>query len=630
MDSRNENLDSFELKRDSSKQSKIRQQRVSRRNGKSELPSSAKYAMEEWSLARRKLGAITLSTPFEIFMSAVALFNVIVIVVDVDSNTTCSETDGIDSCSPFWVELSSHLLLSVYTLELIIQFYVLQGLFWKSAWNYIDSAIAFIGYVEIALRYFLGDASTTGMGLSRIIRLLRIVRVVQLFRPVPELYQLVSGFAATLRTIFWGFFLVLIMIGMWSIITVELVHLVSLENMGADWEEDDCTNKYISVLRTSLLYFQMLIAGDGWGRCVDTIVHKSPGMFWIFAFATVTVQLGFINLVLAVIVDAASAARESDKELKAEERKREETDQIMLFREVLRDIDKNKNGSLSVDEFLEGFEGDKRFQNQLLALGLDREDLIDLMALMDTDDSGEVSYEEFTSCMLKAGKQDQGVQFMRLHLAIDRLGYILEERLDQQQATLSKLLAVQGIPEGTRPKLARVSSRVRAAAASRTAAKSSDNLFEESPNREVSRRGGTNCEPDEPRIANGAKLEGQSACQFEELFTRAANAFESVEKDFHHLGFSLEGRLQALLVKSVEHEAALALNVAQELVETMKKQTDEPRTSKVLSAYSVSCQLCPACQPRSVHWAETEYTVPDERLPGTPPKAALATRFWSS
>jgi len=43
-------------------------------------------------------------------------------------------------------------------------------------------------------------------------------------------------------------------------------------------------------------------------------VTESPLTFIIFAGALVTVQLGFTNLILSVIVDKAAEAREEDNE----------------------------------------------------------------------------------------------------------------------------------------------------------------------------------------------------------------------------------------------------------------------------------------------------------------------------
>ena len=75
-----------------------------------------------------------------------------------------------------------------------------------------------------------------------------------------------------------------------------------------------CLAAFSSIFEAIVIYFQTLVAGDSWGQCMIPIVHHHPWTILFFAAALITVTLGFMNLILAVIVDNATKAREGDQE----------------------------------------------------------------------------------------------------------------------------------------------------------------------------------------------------------------------------------------------------------------------------------------------------------------------------
>eukprot|EP00933_Yihiella_yeosuensis_P027425 TRINITY_DN21323_c0_g1_i1.p1 TRINITY_DN21323_c0_g1~~TRINITY_DN21323_c0_g1_i1.p1 ORF type:complete len:660 (+),score=112.16 TRINITY_DN21323_c0_g1_i1:120-2099(+) len=568
---------------------RIQKSRSSPRVVISSKSSGRKHEMSNWSLPRRMIATVTLSLPFELTICTIVFFNAILLIVEVDASTTCDKEDG--SCSPSWVELMNHVLLGIYTAELAAQLYVVRSEFWRSAWSYLDLSIVFIGYLEICIKLVLESGSTKGMGYSRMLRMARMLRLIRIFRPIPELYRLISGFASTLRTILWGFVLILILIAMWSMVTVEVVNSVDVPDL-----ESYCSDAYKSVLQTGLLYWQILIAQDSWGRCTIPVVKEAPSMFWIYAAVLVTVQLGFTNLILAVIVDAAAAARDADIEQKAEARKREELDDVKTFETMLRKIDKDSSGTISIEEFHEGFDQEIELQNRLLALGLDRDDLIHLMGLMDADNSGELEYSEFTSAMLKAEKQDIRIQFMFLRMAMDFMTFQFQERMAAQDNMLELIASNIGVPMGEINRLSASSHPAAGVDFGRGSAT------------QVNRRSGSTA--DSPRSSGyGAALGGvpkirasskDSTAQADKIsgtespspavhvsaHPYAQNELglgsqkakcvsekpeELEESYFQKIGLNEDCRLQALVNSAAEHAAASALQIAKEVVEILKE-----------------------------------------------------------
>ena len=74
--------------------------------------------------------------------------------------------------------------------------------------------------------------------------------------------------------------------------------------------------------------------GDSWGLVSVPVIEKRPEYTIIFICIVVSVSLGVMNLILAVIVESAAEARESDLAQKHKTQKKEVTVKNMRGREA--------------------------------------------------------------------------------------------------------------------------------------------------------------------------------------------------------------------------------------------------------------------------------------------------------
>merc|ERR1719359_2715100 len=111
--------------------------------------------------------------------------------------------------------------------------------------------------------------------------------------------------------------MILVVLMMWSIVTVELVHPLNEEIAKEGLYDgcDRCPRAFASVAQAMLTFIQTIIAGDSWGTLALPLIEKQPWTALIFMSVLLTVQLGLLNLILAVIVDRAAEARAQDTEL---------------------------------------------------------------------------------------------------------------------------------------------------------------------------------------------------------------------------------------------------------------------------------------------------------------------------
>jgi hypothetical protein len=394
----------------------------------------------DWPQHRKYLASVLESKRFEMSMGLVILFNIACMVTEADRGARCrAETRSMehwtevddDDCIGNAFSVINVMLVLAYASEACVRIYTYQRAFWKSLWNILDLTIVLTGIVDIILDYCMprGPARLV-LKLFRVMRLFRAIRLLTFF---PELYRFVQLFMGALKALFWGFFLILLMILFWSVISVEFINpRLGQVHFGDD--DEVCQRSFSTVWHTTLFFFQTLVVGDDWGTCINPMVVKMPTTLIVFVLAVVTVQLGFMNLILSAIVDSASAAREHDHQQKAAEKQKQERGRLEKLRSIYEHIDHNRNGHITLMELLDGFESEPEVRSYLQGMNINTEDLRTIFDLMDIDRSGDLSYDEFVNTFVKAQSQDARIHMMTVKLQSTQ---ILREVREQAERILT-------------------------------------------------------------------------------------------------------------------------------------------------------------------------------------------------
>merc|ERR1719183_955214 len=134
----------------------------------------------------------------------------------------------------------------------------------------------------------------------------------------PELYMIVTGFVSAMVSIFWASILLFFLLSLWSILAVIFLHPLVVELAASTTLYDGCERcprAFSTVMQSNLTFLQCIIAGDSWGTFAVPLIENYPLTIPIFVGIVATISLGICNLILAVIVDSAAAARDEDKKL---------------------------------------------------------------------------------------------------------------------------------------------------------------------------------------------------------------------------------------------------------------------------------------------------------------------------
>lgn len=348
-----------------------------------------------WSDARIKVAKFVWSQGFETTMGLIIVGNLVLIMWEADQDAKCfpdyrgKMADCPDRSELIgWLQIVNIVLLLIYSVECLLRGFVDRARFFCNTWNVIDFLTVFLGWLSALL-----TTDSVNLNMLRLSRLVRVVRAARVFISVPELYLLISGLYSSIKAIVFGSLMLATVISFWAVISVELFHP---EIAGLKFDNcDRCANGFQSVFQAGLTLFQQIVAGDSWGQISIPLIDVAPWTAPFLFFIMMTVSLGVMNLILAVIVERAAEARANDQERKQKQKEEERARNMVGLATLCASMDMDGSGSLSLEEMLEGFETSEDFQKLMHCMDIQRDDVETIFNVLDEDRSGEVSYLEF-------------------------------------------------------------------------------------------------------------------------------------------------------------------------------------------------------------------------------------------
>lgn len=388
---------------------------------------------QRWTYYRLVVANLLEHRCSDTIIGVIIAINVGVIATEADLRVACEEEVGTCSSTDanFLALLPSinRAFLSVYILEAVVRLYAYRLHFFHCPWNLFDGFVVLVGIFDAVLGSVFPNIQF--LRVFRIFRLLRAIRVLSL---VPELHSMIMGFTNALCAMFWGFVMIIIAILLWSILAVEVIN----PRNTVDYHDGNsyCELAFSSVSRAGLLFFQTLVAGDSWGHCAIPILLRNPHLFFVFAGAYMSVQLGFMNLVLSVIVDRSSEEREKRKKLLEAERCQQSREVLDSFMEVASEIDEDGSGQISFEEFKKAVFIYPAFQDMLASMDLDLEAMRGVFAMSSGNGEdghvAELSYIDLLDALRSARASDLRTQVMGVHMGIHKLLQYTDKLLEGQ------------------------------------------------------------------------------------------------------------------------------------------------------------------------------------------------------
>mmetsp|Transcript_121087 Transcript_121087/g.349858 ORF Transcript_121087/g.349858 Transcript_121087/m.349858 type:complete len:670 (-) Transcript_121087:219-2228(-) len=400
-----------------------------------ERPSCSAVETCEWSFARQlvfsALHVEVCGLPiFDLFMASVVIFNIVLIGLELNHRGACIMASGGKCTAEEWMQTAGNILFGIYLVECALRVFVQRRMYLRELSNCIDLLVLVLGAVQFGIDSVFENSGDIDFGIFRLIRIMRIVRALKIIRHMPTLWSIIAGATDAAVVMFWGFVFIMFLLMLWSLVALDLVHPIAWRIFQGHPAEVVCRNAFSSVLMSALYFFMTLVATSDLMTCAMPIIEDSPFTVLIFAAALFTIQLGFLNLLIAVIIDKASTSREEQSRVMSKEVTEKTSSAFQKWHTILKRMDQNEDGAICFTEFLRAYNADETVRVAMQSLGIHAHDLELMFDLMDVDGSEIVSYSEFVQSMLQCHRHDQRFSMLLVHLRLAKVEAGICRRLD--------------------------------------------------------------------------------------------------------------------------------------------------------------------------------------------------------
>lgn len=355
------------------------------------------FGNKTWSAWRIRAAKIVLSQAFETCMGVVIICNMGLIIHEADTDAQCypEYADRYDECPVRstlvrWLWQMNMALLGIYSVECCARCYVERWLYFYNVWNMIDLMTVILGWGGTLLE------GMVNVSLLRMCRVVRLARAARVLISIPEFYLLITGLYSSVKAIIFGSVILMCAILVWAIIAVEILHpMNSLVDYTEQYPCDHCRDGFESVFAAGLTLFQQIVAGDAWGEISVPLVKEHPPAAFILFAILMSVSLGVMNLILAVIVERAAEAQNNDEAQKLKVKDLERTKNMEELAKLCAGLDDDGNGLMSLEEILTGFDSMDDFQRLMESMDIRREEIETIFSVLDSENTGAVPYLDF-------------------------------------------------------------------------------------------------------------------------------------------------------------------------------------------------------------------------------------------
>lgn len=295
-----------------------------------------------------------------------------------------------------------------YTLELIANLFVHGPIVVKHLWFQVDACVVIFGIVEVLV-------SLEGSGnvmIVRVLRMARLGRAARFFRHCRPAYLLLQGMWCSVETLFWTFIIMLILIYIFGIVGLE----VMTQDLSDDAEYQIVYQENFSSLGVAMLFLMRALTLDSVGAVYTPVIKVAPHLLVYFVLFILLASVSLMNLVTAVMVEAARKQAVADSEAaKVARRARYKTMRPQLD-SLFEELDPDGSGMIELSEMLNASTG---VQQRLTEI-TDRCDIEEIFNTIDYDSSGTVSKPEFIDGIMRTTDERVPLEVVRImRLCVD-------------------------------------------------------------------------------------------------------------------------------------------------------------------------------------------------------------------
>lgn len=381
------------------------------------------------NLLAHQVKAYVSSTAFELIMSLVISFNMIILA----SHLQCEgryaaqqlglrDDDGGWSQAKGYFEVLEKMFNAVYLVELMVRVWAFRREYFHHWLNVVDGLIVMItcvdSFIVRPLESGMGGLNFAALRIFRICRIFRMQKVLQYSEHMGEMRILVETLMLSLQGLFWSALLIMVVIMSAAIVMVQL-SLTFLGNDSIPLERRQwLSNMFGTTSRAFYSMFECTFS-SGWGFYSRPMIEEvSLGFALFWGVYIVCINFAMIRVIAAIFLKQIMFVAGLDAKRIATEKAEEKNRVAAELEKMFAIADSSKNGAISRPEF------DKMLQDPhvliyLDQMGLEIEDAVALFSLMSLDD-GEADYAEFLEGAINMKSQARAIDIVQvLHRQVE-------------------------------------------------------------------------------------------------------------------------------------------------------------------------------------------------------------------
>mmetsp|Transcript_98933 Transcript_98933/g.317231 ORF Transcript_98933/g.317231 Transcript_98933/m.317231 type:complete len:761 (-) Transcript_98933:117-2399(-) len=389
-----------------------------------------------WAYARSLVKIFIHSRLFDLMIGLVITVNAFMIGVELTWNLEGRSTSSLSTLEDVF--------LCVYLVELALRF-IGEGLpCLKSNWVKFDLFLALVGVVNLwLLQIMKADGTAFGfLMVLRMLRLARLARTVRLLVKFKVLWMLVRGLLSSAGTMVYVFFLLTIILYIFSAIGVELITNNQLAKSDEEFGAIVAAN-FASLPDTMLTLVQFLCM-DSIGSIYRPLIQKDFTLTMYFTLVILVVPIVLMNLITAIIVNSALEQASSDKEVEALYEQEKRARMIKQLRKVFLNLDQDNSGQVNRDEIELVSEVDRYFLEQATTI----RDPAEVFNALNVDGRESLGIDEFCDGIWKLATSKASIEVQRMekqvNVMFDRLKAV-SQRQRHSDAKIDQILQGQAL-----------------------------------------------------------------------------------------------------------------------------------------------------------------------------------------
>jgi len=178
---------------------------------------------------------------------------------------------------------------------------------------------------------------------------------------------------------------------------------------------------YGSIAKTMATLFESITGGD-WTVMAEPVCQLSWTFYAIWYSYTGFVTFGLLNVFTGIFVESATHAANADREIVMQAQMEEESSYLNQIRVIFKRVDADNSGNMTETELVYLFEQED-FKEQMQYLGIHPTEAAGLFKLLDDDQSGSVSIEEFLSGCIRLKGQAKAVDMITLLFETNKINH---------------------------------------------------------------------------------------------------------------------------------------------------------------------------------------------------------------